>query len=191
MSTHTRQPHARVNLEALKRQPNKFATTNGTNAIVEAMRAQEITDHTSNTNPTIFGPPWAFIGRVTLTPPGGVADYSDQRYWVVPMLINAGGPGTVLAFSDDLASYEFQAVEVENFSERPALPDGNIGTHTLAEGTVVYVFAANAADDDGTIRYFMITGGAALPVGQYPGMFLGMLVDNTLGFAFPWARTTV
>lgn len=173
MGTHTRNPQMMNRAEAARRGPNKLATTNLTNTIIDAITG--IVPHTSDVDPRDLGQGWSFIGNIVAAGPSGEADFEGPQYWVRPQIIRAGRTADIISLANDNSSFDASAVPlpITNLAELVA------GTHELQVGAPVAVFCLyDAGGADARLRYFIFGAGAGGDVGTEIGQVPQMVTPN-------------
>lgn len=160
-------PH-RIGVPA-KRDPNKFASTNITNEIVDALAGHHPVGQTSNAMGEIAGLPWAFIARISATGPDSETDFSDERYWGRVVIIAPAASDQPITLSNDNEATP-SVIPIINLAEKlPADENGAdagaSGNHgALAPGDWVYVYASyDAGGPDANLRYFTLAPLACKP----------------------------
>jgi hypothetical protein len=117
MGDKTSQPTSGPTARAARREPNKLATTNVTNALADAIEGGALTPHGSNVDPRHLGQPWHLLVMIDNRGPEGEADYQNNTYFGRVQAVSREG-AALLQTTDDSDSDE-PVITLTNVAESP------------------------------------------------------------------------
>jgi hypothetical protein len=136
-----------------------------------------------------------FLGSIITTGPDGAEDWTDERYWVQPILFDLAGSDVGLYANlyfgpnppplDTNGNYTSPyPVTATNTAEIPPSGSSTSGTHLLEAGLPVICYAVTDQQSPPQIHWVFISavGSGSLPTGQFVGQQYQVVANNQAGW---------
>lgn len=129
----------------------KLAKTGYVNEVAQAVNDRGSPFVTGTADGEFF-PGCTFVAKISDKGPNGEADYTDEKYWVVPQRVDAGMANATSETIDDPGLLAQKAITATNFAEQSA---GSVGTgsHALPKNLRVIVDAFTDNSDPPKLRF--------------------------------------